>query len=64
MKDFLWIVKAFLLQPIIPTKTKEWVVSNGCSYTGESKNGKYDYYWYGNFKTGYQVKIKKIKKNT
>jgi len=62
IENIFWNIRAFFLQPIIPIKTKEWVISNGCSYNGESTNGKYTYYWYGSIKKGYQVKVKKIKK--
>ena len=58
VKDFIWNIKAFIKQPIIPIKTMEWVTENNCSYIGESENGKWRYYWYGNFKTGHQVKIR------
>ena len=59
ISDIFWNIKSFILQPIIPTKTIAWVKLNKCSYSGESANGKYLYYWYGDFKTGYQVKVKK-----
>ena len=65
MKEFLeniiWNVRAFINQPIIPIKTMDWVTKNNCSFIGTSKNNKWNYYWYGNFKTGYQVKVRRSK---
>ena len=54
-----WSIRAFLLQPIVPTKTIEWIEKNKCSYNGSSENGKWDYYWYGSFKKGYEVKVRR-----
>lgn len=56
-EDVIWNIGAFLRQPIIPQKSVEWVVANDCSYSGISANRKWTYYWYGDFKTGYQVKV-------
>jgi hypothetical protein len=42
-----------------PTKTMDWVMKNHCGYVGISKNGKYWLYWYGNYVSGYEVKVKK-----
>ena len=58
-EDVIWTIKAYISQPIVPEKTYQWVVDNDCSYNGESKNGKWRYYWYGNFINGYEVKVKK-----
>lgn len=43
---------------IAPIKTRRWVIKNGCSCLGTSENGKWDFYWFGNFSTGYQVKVR------
>lgn len=58
-EDVVWNIKAFIAQPIIFTKPLQWVIDNDCSYSGKSNNGKWDYYWYGDFKTGYQVKVRR-----
>lgn len=58
LEDMVWTAKAYISQPIVPKKSYKWVVENGCSYSGESKNGKWRYYWFGDFKTGYEVKVK------
>lgn len=59
IENVTWNIKAFILQPIIPVKTMDWVIANNCSWSGNSGNGKWQYYWYKDFKTGYQVKVKK-----
>ena len=58
-KEPLWTLRSFLLQPIVFTKTEAWVKNHNCSYSGSSN--KYDYYWYGDFNTGKQVKIRRNK---
>ena len=57
--NIIWSIKSFIRQPIIFNKTKEWIIKNNCSYTGSNK--KYDFYWFGDFKTGYLIKNKKNK---
>ena len=42
---------------ITPTRKFQWVIDNDCSWTGRSYNGKWIYYWYGDIKTGYPVKV-------
>lgn len=54
-----WNIRALLLQPYIPTKSIEFVKACGASHSGESENGKYLYYWIGDFKSGYQVKVRR-----
>ena len=61
IKDKLWNIKSFILQPIVPEKNLGWIITHRCSYSGSSKNNKWDYYWYGDFKTGYQVKTRRSK---
>lgn len=59
ISDMFWSVKSFILQPVIPKKNIEWIKKHNCFYSGSSKNEKWDYYWYGNFRTGYQVKTRR-----
>lgn len=61
VSDVFWNIRAFILQPIIPEKSIAWIKEHNCSYSGMSKDEKWDYYWYGNFKTGYQVKTRRSK---
>ena len=58
IKDIIWNIKAFIAQPIIPTKKFSWVIKNDCSWIGWSNNDKWVYYWYGDDKKGYQVKVR------
>lgn len=61
VKEFLnnvaWYVKGFLRQPVVPKKSVEWVIAHEGSYDGS--NDKYAFYWIGNFKKGYTVKVSK-----
>ena len=57
--DPIWTIKAYLSSPVItPTKTKGWVIEHDCSWSGNSEDGKWSYYWYGDFKTGYEVRVR------
>jgi len=42
---------------ITPTRKFQWIIDNDCSWTGRSYNGKWVYYWYGDIKAGYPVKV-------
>jgi len=44
--ELAWSVKAFIHQPIIPTKSMRWVVDHKCRFAGTSKNGEYKLYKY------------------
>ena len=41
-----------------PTVSVDWLKNNDCSYSSESENGKWQYYWYGDFNNGYEVKVR------
>lgn len=42
----------------LPTVTQEQAIENDCSYSSLSENGKWKLFWYGDFKTGFEVKVK------
>lgn len=63
IEDTLWNIKAFLAQPIIPTVTIVFVMDNDGEWICDSKDGQYSYYWIGDDKTGYQVRVKKNTEN-
>ena len=42
----------------LPTITEEQVIKNDCSYSSLSENGKWRLFWYGDFRTGFEVKVR------
>ena len=52
IKSLDWIFDNF-----IPIKSLDWILDNNCSMSYIA--GKWVYYWYGDFKTGYEVKVRK-----
>ena len=51
-------VTKFFTKFFTPIRTYGWVIRNNCSWLGTSEDGKWSYYWFGNFHTGYQVKVR------
>ena len=61
IKDILWSIQAFIRQPIVPTVSMQYIISNDCSYMANNPmNDKYVYYWKGDFKKGKTVKVKAL----
>ena len=61
IKDILWSIRAFILQPIIPTVSMKYLFDKDCSYTANNPmKNKYVYYWEGDFKKGKAVKVRAI----
>lgn len=36
----------------------QWCKDHNCSWSGNDDNDEWAYYWYGDFNTGYEVKVK------
>lgn len=61
IKDILWSIRAFILQPIVPTVSMQYLFNNDCSYIANNcLKDKYVYYWKGDFKKGKAVKVKAL----
>ena len=61
IKDILWSIRAFILQPIVPTVSMKYLFDKDCSYTANNPmKNKYVYYWEGDFKKGKAVKVRAI----
>lgn len=61
IKDILWAIQAFIRQPIVPTVSMKYIISNDCSYMANNPmNDKYVYYWKGDLKKGKTVKVKAL----
>ena len=54
----LFTIKAFIHQPIILTKSMDFVKKHNGSFSGADENNTYAYYWINDYKTGYEVKVK------
>lgn len=61
LKDVLWYIRAYILQPKIPVVSVQYILDKGCSYTANDyMKDKYVYYWEGDFKKGKEVKVKSL----
>ena len=58
--DFIFGIKSFIMRADTPEVTREWLYrnKNKVTYMKTTKDEKWDYYWYGSFKDGMQVKVK------
>lgn len=60
-KDILWSIRSFIVQPIVPIVSVQYIMDNKCYYTGNNyMTDKYVYYWKGDFKTGKSVKVRSL----
>ena len=46
----------------LPTITEEQAIKNDCSYSSLSENEKWRLFWYGDFRTGFEVKVRNRKR--
>jgi len=61
IKDILWAIQSFIRQPIVPTVSMQYIISNDCSYIANNPmKNKYVYYWKGDIKKGKTVKVKAL----
>lgn len=46
----------------LPIITEEQAIKNDCSYSSLSENEKWRLFWYGDFRTGFEVKVRNRKR--
>ena len=50
-------IKTFFYNLTIPVVLTEYVIRNNLGYTGTSEDGKWIYYWEGNYKNGREIRV-------